>query len=67
MILAGVLVRVTVQFCIMPVTLNVGIHTRQYLEDVLTRLPAMKASEAVCLTPANWLAARSAKAARPAA
>jgi hypothetical protein len=34
---------------------------------VLTRLPAMKASEAASLTPANWLAARTAKAARPAA
>jgi hypothetical protein len=40
---------------------------RAYLEDVRTRLPAMKASEAVSLTPAKWLAARSAKAARPAA
>ena len=46
---------------------RLGINTRQYLEDVLTRLPAMKAREAVCLTPANWLAARSAKAVRPAA
>jgi transposase len=24
---------------------RLGIHTREYLEDVLTRLPAMKASE----------------------
>ena len=35
--------------------------------DVLTRLPAMKAREAASLTPATWLAARSGKAARPAA
>ena len=42
-------------------------HTREYLEDVLTRLPAMKASEAASLTPANWLAARTTKATRQAA
>jgi transposase len=46
---------------------RLGIHTREYLEDVLTRLPAMKASEAASLTPAKWLAARSGKATRPAA
>jgi len=31
---------------------------------VLTRLPAMQASEAISLTPANWLKARSGKVAR---
>jgi transposase len=46
---------------------RLGIHTREYLEDVLTRLPAMKTSEAAALTPAKWFAARTAKAARPAA
>lgn len=46
---------------------RLGINPREYLEDVLTRLPAMKASEAASLTPANWLAACTAKAARPAA
>jgi len=46
---------------------RLGIHIREYLEDVLTRLPAMKASEAASLTPAKWLAARTAKAARQAA
>lgn len=46
---------------------RLGINTREYLEDVLTRLPAMKASEAASLTPAKWLAARTAKAARQAA
>ena len=47
---------------------RLGIHTREYLEDVLTRLPALKdAREAASLTPAKWLAARTAKAARPAA
>ena len=45
----------------------VAARTREYLEDVLTRLPAMKAKEAASLTPAKWLTARSAKAARPAA
>ena len=28
--------------------------TRDYFEEVLTRLPGMKASEAASLTPANW-------------
>jgi transposase len=46
---------------------RLGINPREYLEDVLTRLPAMKASDAATLTPANWLAARTAKAARSAA
>jgi hypothetical protein len=46
---------------------RLGINSREYLEDVLTRLPAMKASEAASLTPAKWHAARTAKAARPAA
>jgi hypothetical protein len=44
-----------------------GIDTRAYLEDVLTRLPGMKASEAVNLTPANWLRARQGKPLRKAA
>ncbi len=46
---------------------RLGINTREYLEDVLTRLPTMKASEAASLTPANWLAARNAKPRRMAA
>ena len=46
---------------------RLGINTREYLEDVLTRLPAMKASEAASFTPANWLATRASKPARPAA
>ena len=45
---------------------RLGIDTREYLEDVLTRLPAMKASEAAGLTPARWLAARTAKVVRQA-
>jgi hypothetical protein len=40
---------------------RLGIDTREYLEDVLTRLPCMKESEAVTLTPANWLRARQGK------
>jgi transposase len=39
---------------------RLDINAREYLEDVLTRLPAMKASEATSLTPANWLAAHKA-------
>ena len=46
---------------------RLGINPKQYLEDVLTRLPAMKASEAASLTPANWLTARSGKMVRLAA
>lgn len=46
---------------------RLGIDTREYLEDVLTRLPGMKASEAVNLTPANWLRARQGKPLRKAA
>jgi transposase len=38
---------------------RLGINTREYLEDVLTRL-AMKESETAGLTPANWLRARQA-------
>ena len=30
------------------------IETREYIEDVLTRLPGMKESEVVSLIPANW-------------
>ena len=46
---------------------RLGINPRDYFEDVLTRLPAMKASEATSLTPANWLAARSGSPHRQAA
>lgn len=46
---------------------RLGINPRDYLEDVLTRLPGMMAREAVNLTPANWLKARSGKVGRAAA
>jgi transposase len=46
---------------------RLGIDTREYLEDVLTRLPGMMASNAVDLTPANWLRARQGKPLRKAA
>jgi transposase len=46
---------------------RLGIDTREYLEDVLTLLPGMMASDAVKLTPANWLRARQGKPARKAA
>jgi transposase len=46
---------------------RLGIDTREYLEDVLTRLPGMMASDAVDLTPANWLRARHGKPLRKAA
>jgi len=37
---------------------RLAINPRDYLEDVLSRLPAMKAAEVASLTPANWLKAR---------
>ncbi len=40
---------------------RLGINPKEYLTDVLTHLPAMKASEAASLIPANWLKARSGK------
>jgi len=40
---------------------RLGINPKEYIADVLTRLPAMMASEAASLTPANWLRARSGK------
>ena len=46
---------------------RLGIDPRDYLEDIITRLPAMKAEEAASITPANWLKARSGKAQRQAA
>jgi len=46
---------------------RLSINPKEYLTDVLTRLPAMMASEAASLTPANWLRARSGKSVRLAA
>jgi hypothetical protein len=43
---------------------RLGIVPRDYLEDVLTRLPGMKASEVAALVPAAWLKARGGKAKR---
>ena len=43
---------------------RLGIDPREYLVDVLTRLPGMLASEAAALTPAAWLAARQGKTLR---
>lgn len=43
------------------------IDVREYLTDVLTRLPAMQAHDAAALTPANWLVARSGRAVATAA
>lgn len=43
---------------------RLGINPKEYLTDVLTRLPAMLASEAASLTPANWLKARNGKPVR---
>jgi transposase len=43
---------------------RLDIDPREYLVDVLTRLPAMQASEAAALTPAAWQAARQGKTLR---
>jgi hypothetical protein len=40
---------------------RLGIKPREYLTDVLTRLPGMLAKEAIVMTPANWLKARRGK------
>ena len=42
---------------------RLGINPQEYLLDVLTRLPLMTNQHTHELTPANWLAARKAKAA----
>ena len=46
---------------------RLGLNPRDYFEDVLTRLPGMKASEAASLTPANWHQAQNQKQATRAA
>ena len=46
---------------------RLGINPKEYLTDVLTRLPGMLAKDAKILTPANWLKARSGKPERMAA
>ncbi|MEI6169298.1 MAG: transposase domain-containing protein [bacterium] len=43
---------------------RLGIAPRDYLEDVLTRLPGMKAGEVAALVPAAWLKARGRRAKR---
>ena len=40
---------------------RLGINPKQYLTDVLTRLPGMLAKDAHTLTPANWLKSRNGK------
>jgi transposase len=40
---------------------RLGINPREYVEDVLTRLPSMKANEVIEITPAKWLASRNLK------
>lgn len=53
-----------VLYTIMANCRRLGIDPREYLVDVLTRLPAMQASEAAGLTPAAWQAARQGKTLR---
>lgn len=37
---------------------RLGIDSKAYLTDVLTRLPALMSNEVIALTPANWLRSR---------
>jgi len=53
-----------VLYTIMANCRRLGIDPREYLVDVLARLPAMQASEAAELTPAAWQAARQGKTLR---
>ena len=53
-----------VLYTIMTNCRRLGIDPREYLVDVLTRLPAMQASAAAALTPTAWQAARQGKALR---
>ena len=46
---------------------RLGIDPKEYLTDVLTRLPGMQAKDANTLTPANWLKSRSVNPVRMAA
>jgi hypothetical protein len=43
---------------------RLGINPKEYLTDVLTRLPGMLAKKAITLTPANWFRARRCKPVR---
>ena len=43
---------------------RLGINPKEYLTDVLTRLPGMLAKDAITMTPANWLKVRSGKPVR---
>ena len=54
------------QKCAIPYTIvencrRLGINPKEYLTDVLTRLPGTLAKDATTLTPANWLKARHGK------
>ncbi len=46
---------------------RLGINSKEYIEDALTRLSGMKANGAASITPANWLRVRGGKSARMAA
>ena len=50
-------------FSIVETCRKLGINPREYLLDVLARLPSLSAAQARELTPAKWRAARAAKAA----
>jgi hypothetical protein len=55
--------RSAILYTILETCKRLRLHPGDYLRDVLTRLPGMKITEVGQLTPANWAAARTAKAA----
>jgi transposase len=55
--------RSAILYTILETCKRLGLHPGDYLRDVLTRLPAMKIAEVGQLTPVNWAAERTEKAA----
>lgn len=55
--------RAAIIYTILACCRRLNINAREYLTDVLTRLPSMKMSEVAALTPENWLASKSKMAA----
>jgi len=55
--------RSAILYTILACCRRLNINTREYLTDVLSRLPSMKMSQIETLLPGNWLAGRIEKAA----
>ena len=50
-------------FSVLETCRKLGVDQQEYLQDILSRLPAMKNTEVAKLTPKNWLAERAKKVA----